>query len=136
MFNNQTHFFLEYNCFTMLCQFLRYNEVNQLYVYICPLPLGPPSSAPTPSIQVITEHRAEFPVLYSRFPLAIYFTHGSVFMSNLISQFIPPSLSPPVSTHPFSTSAFLFLPCKQVHLYHFSRFHIYVLIYYVCFFSF
>ena len=32
-------------------------------------------------------------VLYSRFPVAIYFTHGSVFMSNLISQFIP--LSPP-----------------------------------------
>ena len=43
---------------------------------------------------VITEHRAELPVLYSRFPLAIYFTHGSVFMSNLISQFIPSSPSP------------------------------------------
>ena len=27
----------------MLCQFLMYNEVNQLYVYIYPLPLGPPS---------------------------------------------------------------------------------------------
>ena len=28
---------LEYNCFTMLCQFLLYSEVNQLYVYIYPL---------------------------------------------------------------------------------------------------
>ena len=28
-------------------------------------------------------------------PLASYFTHGSVFMSNLISQFVPPSPSPP-----------------------------------------
>ena len=28
-------FLLEYNCFTMLCQFLLYSEVNQLQVYIC-----------------------------------------------------------------------------------------------------
>ena len=27
---------LEYNCFKMLCYFLLYNEVNQLYVYIYP----------------------------------------------------------------------------------------------------
>ena len=27
---------LDYNCITMLCQFLLYNEVNQLYVYIYP----------------------------------------------------------------------------------------------------
>ena len=27
---------LEYTCFTMLCQFLLYNKVNQLYVYIYP----------------------------------------------------------------------------------------------------
>ena len=27
----------------------------------------------------------------------------------------------------------LFLPCIWVHLYHFSRFHIYVAIYYICF---
>ena len=38
-----------------------------------------------------------------------------------------------VSTGPFSTSVSLFLPCKQVHLYHFSRFQIYALIYNICF---
>ena len=27
---------LEYNCFTVLCQFLLYNKVNQLYIYIYP----------------------------------------------------------------------------------------------------
>ena len=27
---------LEYNCFTMVCQFLLYNKVNQLYIYIYP----------------------------------------------------------------------------------------------------
>ena len=32
------HFFLlEYSCFTMLCQFLLYSKVNQLYVYMYPL---------------------------------------------------------------------------------------------------
>ena len=49
------------------------------YVYIYSLPFGlfsePPPNSP---IKVITEHRAELPVLSSRFPLAIYFTHGSV----------------------------------------------------------
>ena len=36
-------FLLESNCFAMLCCFLLYNEVNQLYVYIYFLHLGPPS---------------------------------------------------------------------------------------------
>ena len=36
---------------------------------------------------------------------------------------------PLVSIRLFSTSVSLFLPCKPVHLYHFSRFHIYALIY-------
>ena len=116
----------------MLCQFLLYNEVNQLQVYIYPLPLEPPIP-PIPPTQVITEHQAELPVLYSRFPLAICFTHGSVSMSILISQFIPPTPSPTVSTCPFSMSVSLFLPCKQVHLHHFSKFHIYALIHDICF---
>ena len=58
-------------------------------------------------------------------------------MSIPISQFI-------THTHPcrfpllvsiclFSTSVSLFLPCKPVHLYHFSRFHIYELTYDICF---
>ena len=57
-------------------------------------------------------------------------------MSIPISQFItpPPHHFPPlVSIRLFSTSVSLFLPCKPVHLYHFSRFHIYALIYDSCF---
>ena len=44
-------------------------------------------------------HRAPSwaPCLYCMFPLAIYFTLSSVFMSNLISQFIPLSPSPNMS---------------------------------------
>ena len=40
---------------------------------------------------------------------------------------------PLVSIRLFSTSVSLFLPCKPLHLYHFSRFHIYALIYGICF---
>ena len=35
---------LEYNCFTMVCQFLLYNKVNQLYIY----PISPPSCISLP----------------------------------------------------------------------------------------
>ena len=54
-------------------------------------------------------------------------------MSNLISQFIPPSPSPTVSTNPLTTSTFLFLPSKLVQMYHFSRIQIYTLIHNICF---
>ena len=50
---------------------------------------------------------AEFLVLHGSFPPAVYFTHGSECKSALLFQFVPPSLSPSVSTHPFSTSAAL-----------------------------
>ena len=45
-------FLLEYNCFTMLCYFLLYNNMNQLYKYRCPLPLEPPSHTTGPPLQV------------------------------------------------------------------------------------
>ena len=59
-------------------------------------------------------------------------------MSIPISQFITPPPPPPhhfpslVSVHLFSTSVSRFLPCKPVHLYHYSRFHIHALIYDIC----
>ena len=62
-------FKLEYNCFTMLCSFLLYSELNQLCVHIYPLSLGPPCHpTPIPTMD-ITEHWAELSVLYSRFPV-------------------------------------------------------------------
>ena len=45
----------------------------------------------------------------------------------------PHCFPPMVSIRLSSTSVSLFLPCKAVHLYHFSRFHIYALIYDICF---
>ena len=66
----------EYNCFTMLCQFLPYNKVNQLYVYIYPHNpslLHLPPTLPTPPLQVVKKHQAHLPVLCMCFPLATYF---------------------------------------------------------------
>ena len=77
--------------------------------------------------------------IYSRFLLVIHFIHISVYMSIPISQFKPPPPLPPCSFPPlvsirlFSTSVSLFLPCKPVHLYHFSTFHIHALVYDICF---
>ena len=58
--------------------------------------------------------KSELPVSHSRFPLAIYFTHGNIYVSVLFSQFIPPSPSPIVSTSLFSMSASPLLPCKML----------------------
>ena len=78
-----------------------------------------------------------FIFLSSRFLLVIYFIHIGVYMSIPISQFItpppPPHFPALVSICLFSAFVSLFLPCKPVHLYHFSRFHIYALIYDICF---
>ena len=84
-------------------------------------------------LKVITGCQAGLPVLYSNFSLTIYFTHGSVYMSILLSPFIPLFSSLTVSTSPLYISASLFLPCKKIHKYHFSRFYIHALIYYICF---
>ena len=120
---------LEYNCFTMLCQFLLHNKVNQLYAYIYPhIPslLCLPPTLPIPPLQVVIKHGADLPVLCSCFPLAIYFTFGSVYVSATLS--LHPSLPfpLPMSSSPFSLSASLFLSCHQVHQYHFFLDSIYM----------
>ena len=65
-----------------------------MYTYVRSLlPLSHPPIQPSRSSQ-------SSPVLYRGFPLAVYFTHGHVYMSVLLFQFIPPS-PPAVSTSPF-----------------------------------
>ena len=95
----------------MVCQFLLYNKVNQLYVYIyahIPSILRLPPTLPIPLHQVVTKHRADIPVLCSCFPLAIYFIFGSVYMSMLLFHFVPayrsPSLCPQVHSLPLRLS--------------------------------
>ena len=98
---------LEYNCFTMVCQFLLYNKVNQLYIYIYPhisSLLRLPPTLPIPPLQVVTKNQADLPVLCGCFPLAMYFTFGSIYKSMLLSHFVPAYPSPSA--------------CPQVHSIH------------------
>ena len=88
----------------MVCYFLFYNKVNQLYIYIyshISSLLHLPPILPIPPLQVVTKHLADLPVLCSCFPLAIYCTFGRVYMSMPISHFIPgyPSPSPCPQDH-------------------------------------
>ena len=122
----------------MLCQFLLYNKVNQLHVYIYPhIPsfLHLPATLPIPPLQVVTKHRADLPVLCSCFPLAIYLTFGSVYMSMPLSHFIPaypsPSLCPQV--HSLCLCLYFCPALRFIRIIFFFRFHIYVLAYGICF---
>jgi len=55
-----------------------------------------------------TVKKAELPASYSKFPLAIYFTYVNVYISLLLSLFIPRSLSHTLSTSLFSISGSIF----------------------------
>ena len=122
----------------MSCWFLAYN--TQIRMHISP-PSGT-SLPPTriPSLQAITEHQTGLPVLNSSFqkikknsfPLAIL--RVVVYICQRCSSGSPSLLPISVPTRVPSMSASLFLPCKSVPRYHFSRFHINVLIYGICFF--
>ena len=99
---------------------------STICVHIYPLPLKTLSHSPNPPLYVITEHCELSSLCHTT--ASHCFTPGSAYMSALLSQIIQLSLSPKF-TSLFSTSVSLFLPCKQVHLYQISRFHIYAVIY-------
>ena len=82
------YFLTGYNSFGMLYQFLLYNNMSQSHVYIYPFLCKP---HPIPTSRSAQSTQLNSAVLYSSFPLAICFTHGKcVYMSMLLSQFIPP----------------------------------------------
>ena len=102
-------------------------------------PQGLPSWASPPTSHTIHPSRlsqstgSELPGLQSTFPLAICVTRGDGNVSLLLSQCVPTSPSPTVSTSLFSMSAALLLPYRQVHQYHhLSRFHTYALMQDIC----
>ena len=54
-----------------------------------------PDPPPPPPLSVITERRAGLPALRSSFPLAVYFTHGGVYVKATQSLHpLPPLLRP------------------------------------------
>ena len=116
----------------MVCQFLLYNKVNQLYVYIYPhisSPLHLPSTLPIPPLQVVTKHQADLPLRCSCFPLASYFTIESVYISATLSLHPPRVLRSILYICVFIPV----LPLGSTEPFIFFRFHIYVLAYSICF---
>ena len=112
--------------------------MNQLYTYIYPhisSLLRLPPTLPIPPLYVVTKHRADLPVLCGCFPLAIYFTFGSVYMSMPLSHFIPayPSPSPCPQVHFLRLCLYSCPAPRFFRTFFFFRFHIYVLAYSICF---
>ena len=105
-------FKLKDNCFTEFCCFLPNINMNQpqVYIYVPSLLNHPPISLPIPPLQVDTEPLFEFPETYSKFPLAIYFTHGNISFHVTLSKHLTLSSLLPVSISQFSVS--LLLSCK------------------------
>ena len=108
-----------------------YQHASALGTYVPSLltsfpPPNPASFHRAPDLSSL-HHTANFHWL-SNFP------YGDVYVSMLVSQSIPLSPSCTVSTSLFSISESPLLPCRWVHQYHPSRFHIYVLINDTCLF--
>ena len=107
--------------------------MNQPYVYIYTLPMG---SLPQPPSTPLGHHRALSwaPRALQEPPTSCLLIHSSIHMSVPLSQFIP--TAPSLTVQQVHTlHLHLFLPCIQVHQYHFSRFHIYICINIVYIFS-
>ena len=103
-------FYLKDNCFIELCCFLSNLNMNQPQVYRYPSFWNLPSmSLPIPPFQVDTEPLFEFPELYSKFPLALYFTYGNISFRVTLSIHLTFSSPLPMSISLFSMSVCLFL---------------------------
>ena len=83
------------------CWFLLYSSVNQLEVFIYPLPLEPSSPPRSPS-QPSGHRRAPgwVPCAVQQLATGHLFYMVIVYLSVLLSQFVPPSPYPVVSSFP------------------------------------
>ena len=97
-----------------------YQHKSALAIHVSPL--KPPSHLlphPLPS-RLAGSSGFWLPVSYSKYPLAIYFIYGNVYVLMLSSQIIPSSLSPTVSK---ACSLCLHVPCRPVDRFH--QYHLY-----------
>ena len=81
--------------------------------------MSPPSwtSHPIPSLWVVAEPQDELPASYNKSPLVIYFTYSNVYVSMLLSQFVPPLLPLPYPQSVlFVFVSFAELPMKYTQL--------------------
>ena len=104
--------------------------MNPPRVYTCSqswTPLPPPSPYHLSGSSQWTSPK--HPVSCIKPKLAIHFLYDIIHVSMPFSQIIPPSPSPTESKRLFYTSVSLLLSRIQDYQYHFSKFHIYVLVY-------
>ena len=102
-------FLLEYSCFSMLCQFLLYSKMNQLYIYIYPLCFWISFLFRSP--QCIKQSSLCYSVCSHQLPV-LYIVSIVYMCQSQPSNSSHPLLSPLVSIHLLSTSVSLFLLCK------------------------
>ena len=123
---------MEANYFIILSWFLPYIDMNQPWVYMFP-PSHTPFPLPSPSHPSRLSQCTSFecPVSCIIVGLVICFTYDDIHVSMLFSQIIPPSPSPTESKSLFFISVSHLLSRIWGHCYHLSKFHIYVLIYYI-----
>jgi len=88
----------------ILCWFLPYINVNQPELYMCPLSREPPSHfPPLPTPRGCLRAPALSSLCYTANSHWLSdFTHGDVYVSMLLSQFVPPSPPRSVFTSLFS----------------------------------
>ena len=125
-------FKLEFSCFPMLCQVLLYYKMNQpLSRHTFP---PPGASLPTISPPTSSQNTKLGSCVIYQLPTSCLIHCSECMYINVTLSSCQPLLSPPqLPMCPGPSSTSVPLPCKQVHLYHFSRFHIYVLVYNICF---
>ena len=120
-------------CCAIFCCTTKWISHMHTYIPICPPSWASPHP-PYPTPLGVVKHQADLPVLCCCFPLAIYFTFGSVYMLLLLSLCpifpLPSPLCPQVHSlclriHSFPATRFISTIC--------FRFHIYALAYGICF---
>ena len=82
--------------------------------YICPLPHEPPFQSPPYPIPLGCHRVPEWaPFVTSHFSLAIYITHGNVYSSIVLFQFVQSSSSP-CCVHKFVLYVYVSTPALQI----------------------
>ena len=104
-----------------------------IIIYICPLPLEPSSPPPSTPLYVITECQAGLPVLYTA-SYQLFILHTRAYICKCYSLSLSRPLLPWLSTQVRSLCLHLYAcPANRLISVIFLDFHMYTLIYDICF---
>ena len=102
-------FFFLFFFFLFVVNFVIHWNEKALGSHVFPIPIPPPTSLPTRSLQVLPEHQIQALVSCIQPGPVICFTLDSIHVSMLLSWNIPPSPSPTESKRLFYKSVSLFI---------------------------